>query len=366
MLRCIACGDALPLIAAELGVCARCIRESFPTVRLHLAAVHRQAREAFGLPVRPPDDPAGLACRGCANACRIPAGARGYCGSRENVAGGLRGAARGALSWYYDPLPTNCVADWVCPGGTGAGYPRFAHRDGPETGYLNLAVFYESCTFDCLFCQNWHFRNANLDADRTGAEELAERVDDRTSCVCFFGGDPTPQLPHALRTARKALAARDDAILRICWETNGAMDPALLYEMARLSLVSGGCVKFDLKAFDEGLQLALCGVSNRRTLENFARVARLAEARPEPPLVVASTLLVPGYVDEEEVRAIARFIASLDPTTPYSLLAFHPAFAMADLPPTSRRHALACKAAAEEAGLSRVHIGNQRVLGDAY
>jgi pyruvate formate lyase activating enzyme len=83
-------------------------------------------------------------------------------------------------------------------------------------------------------------------------------------------------------------------------------------------------------------------------------------------LLVASTLLVPGYVDEEEVRAIARFIASLDPTTPYSLLAFHPAFAMADLPPTSRRHALACKAAAEEAGLSRVRVGNEHVLGDAY
>ena len=364
--RCIACGDASPLIAAALGVCARCIRESFPSVRLHLAAMHRETREAFGLPVRPPDDPSGVACRGCANACNIPAGGHGYCGSRENVAGAMRGAARGALTWYYDPLPTNCVADWVCPGGTGAGFPRFAHREGPETGYRNLAVFYESCTFDCLFCQNWHFRNADPEADRTSPEELADRVDAGTSCICFFGGDPTPQLPHALRTARRALAAKGEEILRICWETNGAMDPVLLYEMARLSLISGGCVKFDMKAAHEGLHLALCGVSNRRTLENFARVARLAEARPEPPLLVASTLLVPGYVDEEEVRAIARFIASLDPTTPYSLLGFHPAFTMEDLPSSSRRHALACKAAAEAAGLTRVHIGNQHVLGDAY
>jgi pyruvate formate lyase activating enzyme len=366
MAQCIACGDCSPLIAAALGVCGRCARERFPSVREHVAAFHYRARDAFDLPVRPPDDADGIACRGCANACRIPDGGRGYCGSRENVAGGLRGAARGALTWYHDPLPTNCVADWVCPGGSGAGFPRFAHRDGPETGYRNLAVFYESCTFDCLFCQNWHFRNAELNADRTSAEELADHVDERTSCVCFFGGDPTPQLPHALRAARRALATRDWEILRICWETNGAMDPVLLYEMARLSLVSGGCVKFDLKASDEGLHLALTGVSNRRTLENFARVARLAEARSEPPLLVASTLLVPGYVDEEEVRAIARFIASLDPAIPYSLLAFHPAFAMADLPPTSRGHALACKAAAEEAGLSRVHIGNPHVLSDAY
>jgi pyruvate formate lyase activating enzyme len=366
MARCKACGDDSPLIAAVLGVCGRCARERFPSVREHLWQVHQRARDAFGLPVRPPDDPAGVECRGCANACCIPDGATGYCGSRENVAGGLRGAARGALTWYHDPLPTNCVADWVCPAGTGAGFPRFAHRDGPEYGYRNLAVFYESCTFDCLFCQNWSFRKADLDAERTSPEELAEQVDARTSCICFVGGDPTPQLPHALRATRRSLAAREEDILRICWETNGSMEPVLLYEMARLSLVSGGCVKFDLKAFDEGVHLALTGAGNRRTLENFARVARLAEARPEPPLLVASTLLVPGYVDVEEVRGIARFLASLDPATPYSLLGFHPAFLMEDLPSTSRRHALACKAAAEAEGLSRVHIGNAHALGDAY
>ena len=144
------------------------------------------------------------------------------------------------------------------------------------------------------------------------------------------------------------------------------MDPVLLYEAARLSLASGGCVKFDLKAYDGGLHLALCGVANHRSLENFARVARFAAARPDPPLLVASTLRVPGYVDAREVRAIARFIASLDPGIPYALLGFHPTFAMADLPATSRRHAHECKGAAEDEGLSRVRIGNLHVLSDAY
>jgi len=63
----------------------------------------------------------------------------------------------GKLSWYHDPLPTNCVADWVCSGGTGAGYPKYAHCPGPELGYSNLAVFFHACTFNCLYCQNWHF-----------------------------------------------------------------------------------------------------------------------------------------------------------------------------------------------------------------
>jgi pyruvate formate lyase activating enzyme len=48
------------------------------------------------------------------------------------------------------------------------------------------------------------------------------------------------------------------------------MHPKLLEKMMEISLISGGCVKFDLKAFDERLNLALCGINNKRTLENFA------------------------------------------------------------------------------------------------
>lgn len=40
----------------------------------------------------------------------------------------------GYYSWYNDPLPTNCVVDWICPGGTGCGYPEFVHRPGTEYG----------------------------------------------------------------------------------------------------------------------------------------------------------------------------------------------------------------------------------------
>jgi len=129
-----------------------------------------------------------------------------------------------------------------------------------------------------------------------------------------------------------------------------------------LALESGGCVKFDLKAWNEGVHLALCGVSNRRTLKNFARLSRRIDERRDPPPLVASTLLIPGYVEEEEVHEIARFIASLDNTIPYSLLGFHPQFFMADLPTTSWKQADRCLAAAREPGLSRVRVGNLHLL----
>lgn len=106
------------------------------------------------------------------------------------------GEPAGNLSWYHDPLPSNCVADWVCPGGTGAGYPEFAHCRGPEVGFRNLAVFFHACSFDCLYCQNWQYRRATLQPAEIPAEALAAAADRRTSCICHFGGDPG--IPYAL------------------------------------------------------------------------------------------------------------------------------------------------------------------------
>jgi pyruvate formate lyase activating enzyme len=140
------------------------------------------------------------------------------------------------------------------------------------------------------------------------------------------------------------------------------MSRQALREAAAVTLESGGCIKFDLKAWDDSLHRALCGVSNRRTLENFEYLGGWVKRRPDPPFLVASTLLAPGYVDSRQVGRIAGFIARLDPGIPYALLAFHPDFEMDDLPTTSRREAEECLAAAEAAGLTRVRIGNVHLL----
>jgi len=361
---CQLCGRTCPAVTRSLAICADCIRQDFAAASPHIDQAHIRARSRFGLPDHPPRAEAGWRCRICLNECSLATGDTGYCGLRHRGADKLTGATADAanVSWYHDSLPTNCVADWVCPGGTGAGYPEFACRDGPEYGYRNLAVFYHACSFDCLFCQNWQFRTYARHESKVSASTLADAVDRHTSCVCCFGGDPGPQMPHSLRSARLALQRNPGRILRICWETNGSMHPSLLRQAAAIALDSGGCIKIDLKAWDEGLHLALCGVSNRRTLENFRLLAEYARARPSPPLLVASTLLVPGFVDRQEVSRLAGFIASVDPDIPYSLLAFAPQFMMSDLPTTSRRHAEECLAEAKARGLKRVRIGNVNLL----
>jgi len=369
MARCKHCGSESSLISRALGLCADCLRQDFDQVLPLIEEAHAESRRPFALPSRPPQDKEGVACQLCVNECHVPQGGASYCGLRTNKEGKLQGvsADRANVSWYYDPLPTNCVADWVCPGGTGVGYPDFAYCPEAEHGYKNLAVFYQACSFDCLFCQNWHYRYAARREGQISASTLAHEVDEYTSCICHFGGDPTPQLPHALRASRLALEQNKRRILRLCWETNGSMHPALLRQMADLSLNSGGCIKFDLKAWSEKLHIALCGVSNKRTLENFQLLAGYISKRPSPPFLVASTLLVPGYVDAEEVSKIASFVASLSPDIPYSLLAFHPQFMMDDLPTTSRQHAQRCLEAAKRQGLKRVRVGNLHLLrNDCY
>jgi len=349
--QCLICGRSGPRLSQALGVCADCLRQGLPAARSRAQAVHAESRAEFGLPTEPPRHAGGIPCSLCANECTLGEGERGYCGLRTVREGRLIHLAgtpsRGLLHWYRDPLPTNCVADWVCEG----------HK---HPGQHNLAVFYASCTANCLFCQNWHFRQLSPETGEiVSADELASAANSRTYCVCYFGGDPATQMPHAL-AASKRLAARG---VRICWETNGMMHPKLLDAAVQYSLDTGGCIKFDLKAFDDGLHRALTGVSNRRTLDNFSRAARRCAERPEPPLVIASTLLVPGYVEAGEVHKIARYIAALNPQIPYALLAFAPNFYLSDLPCTSTRQAEVAEAAARDAGLMNVRVGNRQLLG---
>ena len=347
-----------------LGVCLACIRRQ-PQAALAIARqAHRQSRLDFGLPPSPPDSPGGLPCNVCVNRCRMAQNEMGYCGLRRNQNGRLVGVTSTAakVSWYHDPLPTNCVASWVCPGGTGAGHPVFAYRDGAETGFKNLAVFFQGCTFNCLFCQNWHFRHEALTAAYRTVEEMVTDTDQRTSCICYFGGDPAAQIPFAIKASKRAREKAAGRILRICWETNGSVKPELLDQAVEIAIDSGGCVKFDLKAWDTSLHVALTGVTNQQTLDNFARVAQKIGRRPIPPLLIASTLLVPGYIDAREVAAIAGFIVGLNPDIPYSLLAFHPQFYMSDMPLTSKTLANQCVRAARDSGLKNVRLGNVHLL----
>jgi pyruvate formate lyase activating enzyme len=304
-----------------------------------------KSREKFGLPAKPPTNKNGIRCKICGNECEIPLGEKGFCGLRINEGGKIKNLGgtpdKGIVECYYDPLPTNCVASWICN----------------ENKGKNLAVFYGACSFDCLYCQNWFYREmtANL-SPVMSAEELASMVDDETRCICHFGGDPSPQIMHAIEASKIVMEKKKD--VRICWETNGSLARNYLEKVAEIAIESNGIIKFDLKSWNDPLHRALCGVSNERTIKNFEFLVERGLADH----LTASTLLIPGYIDAIEIKNISEFISSLNPSIPYSLLAFYPQFEMDDLPTTSWKQARECLAVAKRAGLEKVRIGNVHLL----
>jgi pyruvate formate lyase activating enzyme len=321
-----------------------------------------------------PRDDSGKQCIYCANQCQIPKGGKGFCGvwTNENDRLISRGGKNQAfLHTYYDPLPTNCCNTWFCPAGTDSGYPEFSYTKGPEYGYYNLASFMYGCNFDCLGCQNPSHKELDTAEKYTFDKFLLKTRKSRTSCICWFGGSPEPQLAWAIRASRKAIADRktnqsqenyEEPILRICWEWNGAGNPKLVAEAVKLSLLSGGNAKFDLKYATPALGNLFSGVSNKQSFKNFKQCYQRFYHQRSEPVLAATTLLIPGYITGTEVKKIADFIADLDPTIPYSLLAFFPALFLSDLPITSRNQVEECYQAAKDAGLESVHIGNKHLI----
>lgn len=365
---CKICNYSSPLLSDAIGVCRSCLLKVDQEAVDIVLGNHANFRARLGLPAKPPKSSNGIRCTLCAAECVMEEGEMGYCGIRWAKEGKMKSLSStdGALLRYYlDPHVTNCCNCYFCPAGTGAGYPKYAVKQGPEIGYYNLALFFYGCSFSCLFCQNWNHKILEQ-AKLVSVEEIVNLsiANDKITCWCWFGGSAEPQLPFALKASRTILEEKESSrIIRICWEWNGDGNPALVKRAAQLSYESGGNVKFDLKAFHEPIHVALTSMGNERVLKNFEIVYReFYEKRKDVPVLGATTLLVPHYVDEDEVKEIARFVSSLDDTIPYNLLLFHPDFFMNDIPVTPWDQVWRCYKAAKRY-LKNVNISNLHLLG---
>lgn len=368
MIECQICHKQVP-ISKVLPVCITCLREKVEAAEELIRKAHDWRTNLFGLPSNPPRARDGVICSICANNCSIPLGAQGYCGLRWNEEHRLAStidAEHGLMHYYLDPHVTNCCGAYFCPGGTGIGYPKWASQKGPESGYYNLAVFFYGCGLDCLFCQNVSHKQI-AQGKRVSLNHFMQIVEEnpRITCICYFGGSPEPQLPFTLKIMDESTQRFPNRILRQCFEMNGYGKPSLIKKMGTKAAESGGIIKFDLKAFSSPLHRALCGVSNEEILSNFAMLAKsLTFDEKEYPPLMATTLLVPHYIDENEVAQIARFIKELNqPSIEYSLLIFHPDHLLRDLPVTPLQQAQRCYDAAKKELGKPPHIGNLRLLG---
>ena len=73
-------------------------------------------------------------------------------------------------------------------------------------------------------------------------------------------------------------------------------------QAAEVAMHSGGSIKIDFKAYDNELVQALCGSSNRLTIYNVKMLGAMSMDRPETPLMVVSSLLIPGYIESDQIE----------------------------------------------------------------
>ncbi len=366
---CLICGEKQKL-AKVIGICPTCLKNSSTHEIEHLIKnIHSQIREELGLEPSIPRMEKGITCNYCSAKCRLQEGQWGWCGLRKNENGRflhLSTREKGILYHYLDPHITNCCNAWFCPAGTGCGHPKHAVKPRAEVGFYNLALFCYGCSFNCLFCQNWEHKLIKQDPIVTVNELIKYTLTNRKiTCWCWFGGSVEPQFLFVLNASKQIVRLTNGKrILRVCFEWNGDGNPRLVEKAAQIAHISGGNIKFDFKAWDVKIHLALTGRRNDQVIENTKLIHDKFwnSEKNQPPVLGITSLLVPYYVDSEEIEQIASFLANLDPNIPYSLLIFHPDFQMNDLPVTPLEQLIdSYKAASEH--LNNVNIGNLHLIG---
>jgi pyruvate formate lyase activating enzyme len=273
-----------------------------------------------------------IRCFACGHRCLIAEGRRGICKVRFNQGGQLRvpfGYVGGVQSDPVEKKPFFHV------------YPG---SDALTFGMLG-------CDFHCSYCQNWVTSQALRDEasvvpiQPVTPEQLVE-VGQRLHArlVVSSYNEPLITAEWAVAVFQEAKAAG----FACAFVSNGNATPEVL-DFLKPWIVA---YKIDLKGFDDRRYRSLGG-----TLENVMNGIRMVHKRGLWLEVV--TLVVPGFNDsEEELRAAAKFLASVSRDIPWHVTAFHADYKMTDaLNTTARQIVRAAEIGAEE-GLNFVYAGN--------
>ena len=172
--------------------------------------------------------------------------------------------------------------------------------------YHRATVYNVGCNFRCLGCayklKGGHpkpERIPSLDEFKTALAGLdIERVH-------FMGGEPTtnPDLPAMFRFCKQELG-----LTAGLGHSNGSNLPDEPFDFTNVSF----------KAFAPEKHLEYTGKPREPVYDNFRRAFERGIA------CKASTVLIPGFVDQDEVVRIAEFVASLSPDIPFHIMGYMP------------------------------------------
>jgi pyruvate formate lyase activating enzyme len=166
--------------------------------------------------------------------------------------------------------------------------------------------------------------------------------------VAFTGGDIACRADFYAQVTERIKERTHNTWVLL--ETNGwGLTPANLDTLAGAGL---DAFWLDIKAYDEAVYRRLCGTSNETVLRAPAEI--LARGFTLEVL----TLFIPGWVEKDQIVAIARLLADLDPKVPFTVLAFFPAYRMRDNSSPTLAQMIETYEAVRELGLCQVRLGN--------
>jgi len=277
-------------------------------------------------------DDGAVRCLACAHRCRLGPGDAGICRMRFNRDGELRMPFGYTCGLHDDPIEKK---------------PFFHLR--PGTRAMSFGML--GCNFHCDFCQNWQTTQVLRDDDArasptpTTAERIVALARER-GCEVVASTYNEPLITSEWAVAVFRLARQVG--LRTAYISNGHASPEVLDYLAPWL----DACNVDLKCFHE---------RNYRRLGGRLTVVRetIAALHARGIWVEVVTLLVPGFNDgDDEIRAMAGFVAGVSPDIPWHVTAFHPEYRMRDTPATPPRTLLRAWQFGREAGLHFIYPGN--------
>ncbi len=283
-------------------------------------------------------------CLACHHFCTVRPGESGKCGIRRNFRGKLYLAVYGkAAAVHIDPIEKKPLYHFL-----------------PGEGILSIGTV--GCNFRCQFCQNWEIsqlREFNVDPITGETDtfigydwppeklvETAERYGVRL--LAYTYNEPTVWIEYAHDTAY--LAVRKG--FRNVFVSSGFETHHSWKYME--GLLHG--INIDLKGFTEKFYRDITGTRLKPVLENIEYLG----SRIWPSIwLEVTTLIIEGYNDsEDELRGIAKFLASINPDIPWHITAAHPDYKMLHINYTSHETLIKAYEIGKEEGLKFVYVGN--------
>ena len=278
-----------------------------------------------------------IQCHACAHRCRIPEGKKGICKVRYNEKGILQVPSRYVGALQVDPIEKK---------------PFFHALPGARA--LSFGML--GCDYHCDYCQNWITSQALRDnaSEEAGAKPQDISPEDLTALALERKCQViTSTYNEPLITSEWAVEvfkpARDAGLLTSYVSNGNATREVLEFIRPWVDLY-----KVDLKCFNDQTYRRNIGGTLAPVLETIERLKAMGF------WLEIVTLVIPGLNDsEEELRQIARFIASISKDIPWHVTAFHPDYKMQDWSRTDPGKLNISYQMGKEAGLRYVYSGNR-------